>query len=144
MAAQSVSLEDLEDAERSLTDTRSVGLAIANAIYASKTTEQVPAAIAQAALMRGFQPQNLTALIVALLSGQGIAGVPGITPEIIAAATDAMKNTQAAGYKIVWFAFLPGSKYSIDHDRSWAHIACGTQPSSPLCCVSFSRIPLNR
>lgn len=33
----------------------------------------------------------------------------GATGQILGAASAAMKATQAHGYKIVWFAFLPGS-----------------------------------
>ncbi|KAM0750503.1 MFS general substrate transporter [Meredithblackwellia eburnea MCA 4105] len=86
-----------------------VGYAIADAIYGSLTNTQVPAAIAKEAVSRGFNPANLTALITALLSGQGISAVPGITPEIIAACGSAAANVEAHGYRIVWYAFLPGS-----------------------------------
>ncbi|SGY34004.1 BQ5605_C002g01577 [Microbotryum silenes-dioicae] len=86
-----------------------VGYAIADAIYGSLTSEQVPAAIAGAAIPLGFSPANLTPLIIAVLSGRGIAGVPGITPTIASAASLAAKQVEAHAYKIVWYAFLPGA-----------------------------------
>lgn len=65
---------------------------------------------AGAALSQGFNPANLTGLIIALLSGAPAEAVPGVTPAIAAAATAAMKGVQAHAYKLVWFTFLPGSK----------------------------------
>ncbi|BGP57389.1 hypothetical protein JCM8202_005031 [Rhodotorula sphaerocarpa] len=86
-----------------------VGYAIAEAIYASLTNTQVPAAIIAATVPLGFDPQYLGQLIGFLNSGQGLDAIPGINGRIIGAASAAMKETQAHGYKITWFAFLPGS-----------------------------------
>ncbi|KAJ9091270.1 hypothetical protein QFC19_009180 [Naganishia cerealis] len=87
-----------------------VGLAIAEVIYAAKTNAQVPAAIASAAIPLGFDPSNLGSLIPAVLSGQGIAAVPGITGQIIGAAMDAAHNAQAKGFRTVWLSFIPAGK----------------------------------
>lgn len=57
----------------------------------------------------GFNPQYIGALIGFLMSGQGLAAIPDITGPMIGAASAALKETQAHAYKIVWFAFLPGS-----------------------------------
>ena len=57
----------------------------------------------------GFNPQYLGQLIGFLMSGQGLDAIPGINGQIIGAASAAMKATQAHGYKITWFAFLPGA-----------------------------------
>ncbi|KAG0663204.1 hypothetical protein C6P46_002793 [Rhodotorula mucilaginosa] len=86
-----------------------VGYAIAAAIYASKTNDQIPAAIIKATVPLGFNPQYLGQLIGFLMSGQGLDAIPGINGQIIGAASAAMKATQAHGYKITWFAFLPGA-----------------------------------
>lgn len=42
------------------------------------------------------------------MSGQGLEAVQGATPQILGAASAALKKTQVDGYKIVWFAFFPG------------------------------------
>ena len=86
-----------------------VGLAIAEAIYASQTNTQIGDAIAGAVIPLGFNPQYLGQLIGFLFSGQGLAAIPGINGQILGAASTALKNTQAAGYSKVWWAFLPGT-----------------------------------
>ncbi|ORY86666.1 major facilitator superfamily domain-containing protein [Leucosporidium creatinivorum] len=84
-----------------------VGYAIAMAIYGALTNDQVPANILKAVIPLGFDPINVGALIGFLSSGQGMP--EGTTGQMLGAASAAMKSTQAHGYKIVWFAFLPGS-----------------------------------
>ncbi|BGP71293.1 hypothetical protein NBRC10513v2_004662 [Rhodotorula toruloides] len=86
-----------------------VGYAIAEAIYGSLTNTQIPENILKAVIPMGFNPQYLGPLIGFLMSGQGLAAIPNITGPMIGAASAALKETQAHAYKIVWFAFLPGS-----------------------------------
>ncbi|BGP33028.1 hypothetical protein JCM10296v2_004817 [Rhodotorula toruloides] len=86
-----------------------VGYAIAEAIYGSLTNTQIPENILKAVVPMGFNPQYLGPLIGFLLSGQGLAAIPNITGPMIGAASAALTETQAHAYKIVWFAFLPGS-----------------------------------
>lgn len=83
-----------------------VGLGIAEAIYGSFTTDQIPAAIAETALSMGLDPSLLGALIGGLFSGQGLSVIPG---PIIGAASAEMVKIQVHAYKIVWLAFLPGT-----------------------------------
>ncbi|GJN88262.1 hypothetical protein Rhopal_001227-T1 [Rhodotorula paludigena] len=87
----------------------SVGYAIASAIYGSLTNDQIPKAILEAVVPLGFDPANIGSLIVGLTTGQGIATIPGVTGQILGAGSAALKATEVHGYKIVWFAFLPGS-----------------------------------
>ncbi|KAK4051421.1 hypothetical protein OIV83_002905 [Microbotryomycetes sp. JL201] len=86
-----------------------VGLAIADAIFASRTNSQIPEAIAKAAVMNGLPPQSIGPLIVSFFSHSDPSTIPGATGPIIGAAFQAAKQVQADGYKIVWFAFLPGT-----------------------------------
>jgi hypothetical protein len=65
---------------------------------------------ASAVIPLGFSPANLGSLIPAILSGQGIAAVPGITGQITGAAFDAAHKAQAAGFRIVWLSFIPAGK----------------------------------
>jgi hypothetical protein len=83
---------------------------MADAIFASKTNTQVPAAIAATALAMGFNPANLTQLIIAVLSHQNLGAVPGVTGPIIGAVMAEVAKVNAHGYKITWFAFLPASE----------------------------------
>ncbi|GAA5869827.1 hypothetical protein JCM8547_005853 [Rhodosporidiobolus lusitaniae] len=87
----------------------SVGYAIAEAIYGALTNDQIPAAILDAVVPLGFDPSNLGGLIVGLSTGQGLDTLPGATGQVLGAASAAMKSVEVHGYKIVWFAFLPGS-----------------------------------
>lgn len=67
----------------------------------------------------GFNSRFLGPLIGFLMSGKGLEAVQGATPQILGAASAALKHTEAEGYKIVWFAFLPGGIIAV------------------LCCVLF-------
>ncbi|KAM0789205.1 hypothetical protein ACM66B_000050 [Microbotryomycetes sp. NB124-2] len=86
-----------------------VGLAIADAIYGSRTNTQIPAAIAKAAMPLGLPPTSIGPLIVSFFSHSDPSKVPGATGPIIGAAFAAAKQTQADAYRIVWYAFLPGT-----------------------------------
>ncbi|KAK4057264.1 hypothetical protein OIO90_001761 [Microbotryomycetes sp. JL221] len=86
-----------------------VGLAIADAIFGSLTNSQIPDAIAKTAVSMGLPPQSIGPLIVSFFSHSDPSTVPGATGPIIGAAFTAAKEVQAHGYKIVWFAFLPGT-----------------------------------
>ncbi|KAK4051412.1 hypothetical protein OIV83_002896 [Microbotryomycetes sp. JL201] len=86
-----------------------VGLAIADAIYGSKTNTQIPDAMAKAAVMNGLPPQSIGPLIVSFFSHSDPSKIPGATGPIIGAAFGAAKQVQADAYRIVWYAFLPGT-----------------------------------
>jgi len=64
-------------------------------------------------LPAGFDPTHLGQLIGAILSGQGIAAVPGGTPEIIGSAFAAAKHVQARGFRIVWLTAIPAGELVI-------------------------------
>ncbi|KAF4556637.1 Efflux pump-like protein 4 [Elsinoe fawcettii] len=85
-----------------------VGLGIANAIYGSLTNDAIPAAIINAVLPLGFNPEYIGQLIRFYFSGQGLDAIPGINGQIIGAGLEALHQTEAHAYKIVWLSFLPG------------------------------------
>ncbi|KAK4057263.1 hypothetical protein OIO90_001760 [Microbotryomycetes sp. JL221] len=86
-----------------------VGLAIADAIYGSNTNEQIPAAIAKAAMPLGLPPSSIGPLIGSFFSHSDPSKIPGVSGQIVGAAFQAAKEVQAHAYKITWFAFLPGT-----------------------------------
>lgn len=49
-------------------------------------------------------------MIVAILSGAGFDTVPGITGQIIGAASDAAHAVQAKGFRTVWLSFIPAGE----------------------------------
>lgn len=85
-----------------------VGLGIANAIYASLTDSQIAPAIIKATVPLGFNPQYLGQLIAFYFSGQGLNAIPGINGQILGAGLEALHEVEAHAFKIVWLAFLPG------------------------------------
>lgn len=88
-----------------------MSLAIAVAIYGSKTTTQTPAAIAQVATSMGVAPENVGKVIEDFLSHNfaGLAQIPGVSGRVIGAIVEASNALAIQGFKVVWFAFLPGA-----------------------------------
>ena len=66
-----------------------------NVVLTSKANIEVPKRITEATVPIGFNPANVPALAGALLSGsaEALAAVPGATPDIIAAAGQALNFT---------------------------------------------------
>jgi hypothetical protein len=109
-----------------------VGYAIAEVIYNNLSNKKIPDSIgkhpscvsfpspdpraeiigptAAAVIPLGFKPQNLGALIGAILSHGPTSAVPDITPAILGAALGATASAQAYAFKITWFTFLPASE----------------------------------
>lgn len=56
----------------------------------------------------GFNPQYLGQLIGFYFSGQGLEAIPGINGRIISAGQEALHQTEAHAYRVVWLSFLPG------------------------------------
>ena len=52
-------------------------------------------------------------MIVAILSGNGFDKIPGVTGQIIGAASDAAHAVQAKGFRIVWLSFIPAGKKTV-------------------------------
>lgn len=75
----------------------------------------IPFPAAAAAIPLGFNPANLTPLIVAILSGSGFDKIPGVTGQVIGAASEAAHAVQAKGFRTVWLSFIPAGEY-FTHD----------------------------
>ncbi|KAK3328580.1 major facilitator superfamily domain-containing protein [Cercophora scortea] len=83
----------------------SVGLAIYNALF-NKAMGHLGDNIAAAAMPLGLPPSSLGPLIGALTSHDEAAlfQIPGVTPQIVGAGVDALKNTFMSAFKNVWIA----------------------------------------
>lgn len=92
-----------------------VALAIATAVYGSKTNSQAPAAIAKAAIESGVAPENVGDVIVAFLSHNfaGLAQIPGVTGRSIGAIVEAANAVYIQGFKLVWLVFVPGGALAV-------------------------------
>ena len=83
-----------------------VGIAINNAIFNNSFGEKLPQMVAAAVVPLGFDSKDLGALISALTSQSqaAMAKVPGITPQITAAAVQALTEAYRVSYRGLWIA----------------------------------------
>lgn len=83
-----------------------VGLAINTAIFNSALSTEIPGKIAAAALPLGLPPTSLGMLIGGITTHDEeiLAHVPGITPEIIGAASQALVQAYGVGFRNCWIA----------------------------------------
>lgn len=83
-----------------------VGLAIDTAIFNSALSTEIPEKIAAAALPLGLPPSSLGMLIGGLTAHDEeiLAHVPGITPQIISAASQALVRAYGVGFRNCWIA----------------------------------------
>lgn len=95
---------------------RSAGGSVGNAIFAtilnSIINKKLGPNIAEVAIKNGFSPSGLKALIPAVIENavgvpSAFAKVPGITPEIIAATSQAFKDTYAYAFRRVFLSTIP-------------------------------------
>lgn len=77
----------------------SVGLAIYVAILNNKLVALVPPRVSEAATAAGLPASSLTALLTGLSTGVGLDEVPGINPEILAAAVAAQSGAAADAFR---------------------------------------------
>lgn len=89
---------------------RAIGGAIAQTIYVSilqnKVATNLPALVTPAATKAGLPTSSLPQLFAGITAGNFTA-VPGITPEIIAAAGAATQQAYIESFKIVFYATIP-------------------------------------
>lgn len=83
-----------------------VGLVVNNAIFNSGVTKNVPTKIAAAVVPLGLRPSDLARFIPALMSGSpaALAGIPGVTPEMIGAGVQALRQGYSIAFRNVWIA----------------------------------------
>lgn len=90
----------------------SVGNAIFSTILNSLINKKLAPNIANAAIANGFSSSNLTALIPAVIENAvgvpfAFAKVPGATADVIAATSQAFKDTYADAFRIVFLSTIP-------------------------------------
>jgi hypothetical protein len=85
------------------------GSAVVNVIINNKISSTLSSKIAGAVLKQGLPSSSVGLLLGGFLSGNAtaLAEVPGISPEIIGAATDASRNAYAAAYRLAWSSIIP-------------------------------------
>ncbi|KPI41091.1 putative MFS-type transporter YusP [Cyphellophora attinorum] len=84
----------------------SVGLAICVAILNNKLTAFVPPRVTEAVTALGLPLSSVPALLTGLTTGVGLDDVPGISPEILAAAAAAQSNAASDAFHYVWYAVV--------------------------------------
>lgn len=95
---------------------RSTGSSIGNAIFTvilnSIINRQLGSKIAEAALASGYPPTGLDALVPAVIQNAvgtpgAFMGLEGVTPEIAAAASQALRDTYAHAFRVVFLCTIP-------------------------------------
>jgi MFS family permease len=83
-----------------------VGLAINTALLNGALATNIPAKVAAATIPLGLPPTSLGPLIRALTSQNqsALAHIPGVTPQVIGAATGAVKDAYSIGFRDAWIA----------------------------------------
>lgn len=83
-----------------------VGLVVNNAIFNGAVRRDVPTGVAAAVLPLGLNPAYLEDFITALAAGdpQAIAAIPGVNPQIMGAATQALRQGYSIAFRNVWIA----------------------------------------
>lgn len=81
-----------------------VGLAVYNAVYNHGIASNLAPKVAAVTLPLGLPKTSLVSLTAAIKSGdpQTLSVIPGITPEIIAAAGLALQETYVIAFRYVW------------------------------------------
>lgn len=91
-----------------------IGLAINNAIFHDSLSTELPKRISAAATALGFSASHLDALIPAITGANetALTEIPGITPDIIAAAQGGQMKAYSVAFRNCWIAAaclcLPG------------------------------------
>ena len=81
-----------------------VALSIYMAIFSSTLTQNMPVKVASATIPLGLKPSYVGQLLGALTTGKtaALADIPGITPNMLAAAGLAIKQSYAISFRYVW------------------------------------------
>ena len=112
----------------------SVGNTIFTTILNGVVNGQIGPRVSAAAIANGFDPSNLTALIPAVIENavgvpEAFANIPGVTPSVQAATSQAFKEAYAYAFNRVFYSTIPfgivalaaallvrdGSKYLTNH-----------------------------
>lgn len=87
----------------------SIGVVIFNQVFNSRVRVNLPRYIAEMAIEQGLSPESAPELVTALLSydAEALSAVPGITPDIIAAAQQGLRLGYSESFKYVWYTLIP-------------------------------------
>ncbi|KAL6704665.1 hypothetical protein ACN47E_007947 [Coniothyrium glycines] len=77
-----------------------------SSILATESTKYIPQKVSKAALAAGLPPSSLSILLSSITSGD-FSAVPGISPEIVAATSTAVKEAYATSFRTVYLCTLP-------------------------------------
>ncbi|EME88906.1 uncharacterized protein MYCFIDRAFT_201708 [Pseudocercospora fijiensis CIRAD86] len=83
------------------------GSAVLDAIVNNKLGETWAKNVSAAAIKAGLPSSSVAALLAAMTLGKSPAGIAGITPEIMAAATHASEWAYTRAYRLAWWSIFP-------------------------------------
>ncbi|KAL5118065.1 hypothetical protein ACEQ8H_004052 [Pleosporales sp. CAS-2024a] len=83
------------------------GSAVLNAISNGKLKSTYTPQVSRAALGAGLPESSLPALFKAFATGEGFDAIPGVTPAILGAATNASRWAYTHAYRLAWWSVLP-------------------------------------
>jgi hypothetical protein len=83
------------------------GSAVLDAIINGKLKSTLIPNVTAAALKAGLPSSSVAALLEAMATGVGLSDVPGISPSILAAASDASHWAYAHAYRLAWASIIP-------------------------------------
>ena len=83
------------------------GSAALNAIINSKLESTYADQVGSAAAQAGLDQENIPALVTALMSGEGIDAVPGLTPGVLGSASHASAWAYAHAFRLAWASIIP-------------------------------------
>lgn len=83
------------------------GSAVLDAIINGKLKSTLTPNVTAAALKAGLPSSSVPALLEAMATGLGLSEVPGISPSILAAASDASHWAYAHAYRLAWASIIP-------------------------------------
>ncbi|KAL4919148.1 fungal trichothecene efflux pump [Aspergillus aurantiobrunneus] len=103
--------QDIGLANGILGSLRALGGAVGQAIYVSVLNNEVqtnmPKYVGEAATAAGLPESSLPALLEALAAGSSPEGIPGVTANVVTAATEALKVAYSQSFRIVFLCTIP-------------------------------------
>lgn len=71
--------------------------------FSNFSTATLPGGVAEAALSAGLPSSSVSSFVEAMVSGTGsVTDIPGVTGQIVAAATAAVADVSARAFRYVW------------------------------------------
>ena len=83
------------------------GSAVLDAIINGKLAKTYAPKVSAAAIQAGLPSSSVRALLEAMGTGKGLMAIPGITPDVLGAASKASEWAYAHAYNLAWWSILP-------------------------------------